>query len=78
MSSPLEQLPEELKQQVMQYLDDDDLRNLGNTSTTMLASVWEYLQPQLNAMQQQLQQMMDQIEQINGWVPQFFNNNNGS
>lgn len=73
MSSPLEQLPEELKHQIMQHLDIDDLSNLGQTNKAMLASVWEYLQPQLAAWQQQLAQITQQIDQINDWVPQHFN-----
>jgi hypothetical protein len=72
MTSPLEQLPDVLKQQIMSELGVTDLVSLSGTSTTMLASVWQYIQPQLAALQQQAQAMVDQTAQLLADLPQYF------
>jgi hypothetical protein len=72
LSSPLEQLPQELKEQIMQHLGTEDLASLGETSTTMLASVWAYLQPQLNYFQQQAQALVDQTANLLTELPNYF------
>lgn len=72
MGSPLENLPEELKQQIYQHLSPQELANLGGTSTTMMASVWAYLNPQLAQMEAQLQALMAQIQNLNTTLPQYF------
>jgi hypothetical protein len=72
MSSPLEQLPEELKQQIYQHLSPQELADLSGTSTTMLLSIWQYLQPQLAQLQQQAQALVAQTQALNTTLPQYF------
>jgi hypothetical protein len=72
MTSPLEQLPQELQNQIMSNLGVDDLSSLGQTSTTMMTSVWAYLQPILDTLQAQAQAMVDQTAQLLADLPQYF------
>jgi hypothetical protein len=61
LSSPLELLPQDLKEQIMQHLGTEDLASLGDTSTTML-----------NYFRQQAQALVDQAANLLTELPNHF------
>ncbi|BFU43929.1 hypothetical protein [Krasilnikovia sp. MM14-A1004] len=63
-NSPLEKLPHDLHQQVLGYLDNDDLAQLQGVSQTTYNEVLAYFQRQLAAFQQELQQSVTAVNAL--------------